>query len=127
MEHKFVEIREVEGTSKTIHFCKPCDFLCVSDITKWDRHIKTQKHINLTNPNYIDPKITNNIIVKCDVCNKHMKQGYYEKFHKLTKCYLHKTIEDTYYCNTCDKRIGKYYEKYHNNSKLHIKKLNQNI
>ena len=53
--------------------CENCHFVCFKK-SDWDRHKRTLKHENLTNPNYLGVKHQNNQFqcIKCDKVYKHL-------------------------------------------------------
>ena len=64
--------------------CENCDFSCCKK-SEWDRHLMTQKHENLTNPNFIGSAQNKSRTFKCQICNKIYKHASTLSTHKK-KC-----------------------------------------
>ena len=67
-----------------IFSCENCDFSCCKK-SEWDRHLMTQKHENLTNPNFIGSAQNKSRSFKCQTCNKLYKHASTLSTHKK-KC-----------------------------------------
>lgn len=95
---------EILGKKKmvSIYECELCDFKCISDKSKLDKHLKSVKHIRKVNPPDNNPeseKHRSTDIVHCEYCNIDCKLIYYNGYHSKSikhkkNVYLKKEAEN---------------------------------
>lgn len=79
---------QIYGKTKhiTIHECKPCNFTCYSDVSKFKKHCNTKRHqrnINPPVPNE-EPEVEGHRAtdeVFCKYCNMRCLYIYYHGYH----------------------------------------------
>ena len=101
--------------------CDNCKFYC-NEISKWEKHIETEKHKTGKRKIRMDFKGP----YKCEKCNYETKNATTYKQHKLN---IHSTIEERqkefkYYCKNCDfGTFSKDIIEKHNKSDKHMKNI----